>query len=119
LGWYSLTGQLLYDCATWRGLLVRDNKLTFGGLLDVAVFSVALSDDGKTEKKAKQDARFKVALSFLPRIPRGFALSPAALACFFGLRFLRVRRKSMCLSPSPLGITSQKHEADDDETRTN
>jgi len=50
LGWRILAGQLLYDCATWGRLLVRDNKLTFGGLIDVVVFGVALSDDGETEK---------------------------------------------------------------------
>ena len=54
LGWCSLAGKLLYDCAAWGRLLVRDNQVTFGSLVNVVILGAALSDASETEKKGNQ-----------------------------------------------------------------
>ena len=43
--------SLPYDFATWGRLLVRDNQVTIGSLVDVIVLGLALSDDSETKKK--------------------------------------------------------------------
>jgi hypothetical protein len=61
-GGYQLpqTSLLLYDFAPWRGLLVRDNKLAVGRLINVVILGLALCNHGETKKRAKQNARFKI-----------------------------------------------------------
>ena len=39
----SLAGKLLYDFATWRWLLVRDNQHTVGSLVKVIFLGLALA----------------------------------------------------------------------------
>ena len=59
LGWCSLTGQLLYDCATWRRLFIRDNKLTAGSLINVIVLSLALCNHGESKKEGEANCKIQ------------------------------------------------------------
>src|SRR5262245_40267661 len=55
----SLTGQLLYDCATWGRLFVRDNKLTIGSLVNVIVLGLALCNHSETKKKGETKCKIQ------------------------------------------------------------
>src|SRR5262245_37612650 len=55
----SRAGNSLYDFGPWRRLLVRDNQLTFGGLIDIVVFGVALSEGGETKKKGETNGKLQ------------------------------------------------------------
>jgi hypothetical protein len=52
---------LLYDFATWRGLLIRDNQLTVGTLVNVIFLGLALCNN-ETKKNGEKTARFTVAV---------------------------------------------------------
>jgi hypothetical protein len=57
--------QLLYDFAPWRRLLIRDNQLTIGTLVNVIILGLILCNHSETKKKSeKQTARLKV----IPRL---------------------------------------------------
>ena len=44
---------LLYDFASWRGLLVRDDQLTVGTLVNVIVLSMPWRNHSETKKKGE------------------------------------------------------------------
>ncbi len=45
--------QLFYDFAPWRRLLIRDNQLTIGTLVNVIILGPALCDHSETKKKGE------------------------------------------------------------------
>ena len=47
----SRAGKSLYDFTPWRWLLIRDNQLTVGTLVNVVVLGVALCNHSETKKK--------------------------------------------------------------------
>jgi hypothetical protein len=58
--------KLFYDFASWRGLLIRDNQLTVGSLVNVVVLGLALCNHGETKKKGETKCKIQICIS--PRV---------------------------------------------------
>jgi len=50
---------LLYDFAPWRRLLVRDNQLTVGIVVNVIFLGLALCNHSETEKKGETKCKIQ------------------------------------------------------------
>ena len=50
----SPPGQLSYDFASWRRLLIRDNQLSIGIVVNVVFLGLAFRNHSETNKKGNQ-----------------------------------------------------------------
>jgi len=91
---YRLRRQLLYDLATWWRLLIRDDQLAVGALVNVIVLGLALRNDSEPKKKGNQSCVDAFHRETSPFYSTGLSLFPVGVhhvyphwTCFFGLRF--------------------------------
>jgi hypothetical protein len=85
--WGFAISYLGNDFAPWRWLLIRNNHLSIGAVVDVIILGPAFCYHGESKKNGEQNASLNVAARLLIRIPREFGLPPFTLAgvCLFGL----------------------------------
>jgi hypothetical protein len=56
---YQLPRQLVYDFAPWRRLLIRDDQLIIGTLVNVIFLGLALCNHGETNKKGETKCKIQ------------------------------------------------------------